>query len=199
MRFWRIWLSLTVATNGLSLSEVCFLLLYPGRYLLTIIAERPTLLGLAWLILLVLYMPQLSPLVPRNAPEADSIWQQSHEFSEDYTYVKDRARLLYELCCAEGHGGPGFTALMCQIETWAWDTVQRLQENKGPKHVPVKRRMKPVCMCEMHCVDSTSLSIKAPNTHAFSNMRPNEEFYSYAYVDTDFSQPVSCSLPNSVV
>ena len=112
-------------------------------------------------------------------------------------YVKDRARLLYELCCAEGHGGPGFTALMCQIETWAWDTVQRFQENKG-KHVPNKCQMKPVCMCEMHCVNPTSLSIKAPETHVFSHMRPNEEFYSYPYVDIDFSLPVSCTLSSSV-
>ena len=187
-----------VMVNGPCLSEVCFLLWYSGRYSLTIIAERSTLLGLAWLILLVLYMPQLSPLMPRNAPEADSVWQHSHEFGEDYTYVKDRARLLYELCCAEGHGGPGFTALMCQIETWAWDTVQRFQEDKG-KCVPIKRRMKPVCMCEMHCVNSTSLSLKAPDTHVFSDMRRNEDFYSYAYVDIDFSLPVSSTLSSSVV
>ena len=188
-----------VMVNGPCLSEVCFLLWYSGRYSLTIIAERSTLLGLAWLILLVLYMPQLSPLVPRNAPEADSIWQQSHEFDEDYTYVKDRARSLYELCCAKAHGGPGFTALMCQIETWAWDTVQRFQGNKGPKHVPVKRRMKPVCICEMHCINSTSLSMKTPDTHVFTNMRPDEDLYRYPIVDTDYSLPVPYAPPSSVV
>ena len=135
-------------------------------------------------------MPQLSPAVPKNAPEADSIWQQSDEFGEDYAYIEDRARLLYNLCCAEGHGGPGFTALMCQIETWAWVTIQRFQGNRG-NNVPSKRRMKPVCVCKMHCVNSTSLSMKAPETIVFSNMRPRGDFYTYPFVDADFSQPVS--------
>ena len=143
------------------------------------------MLCLAWLILLVRYIPKLPPAVPKNAPEADNIWQESQEFVPDFKFIRERAQQLYNLCCEDGHGGPRFAVLMCHIETWAWDTVQRYQDKTQRKFVPGDRRVSPVCMCNMHFKNPNIFYIKAAHAHILHPMQSNEEFYRYPFIDTD--------------
>ena len=147
-------------------------------------AARDVLRNLAWLILLVRYMPQLAPQVPQNAPEAGNIWQKSNEFKEDYIYANSRAHLLHELCSAEGCGGAKFTDILCRIETWAWDTIQKYQKKKG--QVSAELRMKPECMCRMHYTSSSSLRIKSLRRQRDGDAQSSDnDFYAYPFVADD--------------
>ena len=139
--------------------------------------------NLAWLILLIHYLPQLAPRVPKNAPDSGNIWQESPEFADDRSYIEDRARILYDLCCAENHGGRRFEEILCRIETWAWHTIQRFQQNKT-KHIPPKCRVKPVCICKMHQVDSAfNLCTKSSDVWVLENVQHEDNgFYNYPYV-----------------
>ena len=137
--------------------------------------------NLAWLILLIHYLPQLAPRVPKNAPDSGNIWQESPEFADDHSYIEDRARILYDLCCAENHGGRRFEEILCRIETWAWHTIQRFQKNQA-KHIPPKCRVKPVCICKMHQVNSTFLCTKLSDLQVLGDAQPeDDDFYSYPY------------------
>ena len=137
--------------------------------------------NIAWLILLVQYMPQLAPQVPKNAPEAGSIWHESDEFVFDYDYANNRAQWLCSLCSTESAGGPLFLVILCQIETWAWDTIQRYQKKKG--QVPAKRRIKPECMCRMHDTTKSSLRLKPSYRDSFEHPQSSDnDFYDYPFV-----------------
>ena len=146
-----------------------------------VLSDIEHLRNLAWLILLIHYLPQLAPRVPKNAPDSGNIWQESPEFADDHSYIEDRAQILYDLCCAENHGGSRFEEILCRIETWAWHTIQRFQQNQA-KHIPPKHRVKPVCICKMHQVNSTFLCTKLSDLQVLENAQPeDDDFYSYPY------------------
>ena len=151
--------------------------------LTTVLSGIEHLRNLAWLILLIHYMPQLAPQVSKNTPGSGSIWQESSEFANDHSYIEDRARVLYDLCCAENHGGSRFKEILCRIETWAWRTIRRFQQNKT-KRIPPKRRVKPVCICKMHQVDdSTFICTKSSDVQVLENVHSEyDDFYNYPYV-----------------
>ena len=157
------------------------------------VAAPNVLRSFAWLILLVQYMPQLAPQVPKNVPEADSIWQKSNEFMDDYIYANNRAHLGCKSFGAENHGGTIFTKMLCRIETWAWGTIQRYQKKKS--QTPAERQMKPECMCGMHDPSNPSFRIKAPHQQAHGNAQlPDDDFYDYPYIDEDIEDLLGSCL-----
>ena len=110
--------------------------------------------ALVCLILLVLYMPQLGPELPDDAP--GECWQGTEEFEDDFAYINPRAKELWSYLQSQT---PEINKLAQAIEELIWDHVEKYQ-GKGKKYQR-SLRMNFVCICTKHSVMNADPVVKS--------------------------------------
>jgi hypothetical protein len=87
----------------------------------------------AWLLLIVYYLPQLAPETDTKSP-ADMPWQTKESFKVDYPWAK---KLAIELGCRIAHADPTFLDGVQLVESVLIKTCAKLQamERKPKKKV----------------------------------------------------------------